>query len=363
MELHSARHILLCLRYGIGDVVMETPAIEALRQATQACITALGASPAIQILENDPRVDELFSIQDFGLGHWADWGNEQTRGQFQTWLDQKRFDLVVDPSHAVFGLREIIWEQGGPILDTGSDDQNCLLRLGAFGETALRWSVLKGWGLSIGPDVSPRIIPTEGEHERADAFLRAAGCDKEFIAVSPVASSVLKQWPLDRVAEVVDTLVEATGCSILLITGPERDGVGKLLQMIGTRSTIAVADGLHLKMVAAILTRAKLLLSNDTGIMHMASAVGTPLVAVFGPTSSRIYLPTAWNATAVESEGNTCPYRNKDVFGPSCCIMAGNCFRGGKPCIEEVDVRAVLKACTRALLPEHRKIPQRVITT
>ncbi|RJP19820.1 MAG: hypothetical protein C4520_12080 [Candidatus Abyssobacteria bacterium SURF_5] len=64
MQFCAARRILLCLRYGIGDFVMETPVLQALRESSpHAHITAAGAYPAIELLEGDPRIDALMCIQ------------------------------------------------------------------------------------------------------------------------------------------------------------------------------------------------------------------------------------------------------------------------------------------------------------
>lgn len=80
MDLYSAQRVLVCLRYGIGDVVMQTAALDALRRALPtACITALGARPAIELLEHDPRIDELVCTQDWGLRHWGDTGTPKIK--------------------------------------------------------------------------------------------------------------------------------------------------------------------------------------------------------------------------------------------------------------------------------------------
>jgi len=97
----QASNILLCLRYGIGDLVMELPVLDRLREVLpQATITGLGAEPAVEILEGDGRLNEVVSIQHWGIRHLGDPADEHICRRFTEWLVGSRFDLILDPSHA-----------------------------------------------------------------------------------------------------------------------------------------------------------------------------------------------------------------------------------------------------------------------
>ena len=111
----DARNILLCLRYGIGDLVMQLPVIERLREVMpRATVTALGAEPAVEVPANDNRVDRVVSIQHWGIRPLGDPADEQVRHRFDVWLASSGFDLALDASHAASLVRHAIYESGRP---------------------------------------------------------------------------------------------------------------------------------------------------------------------------------------------------------------------------------------------------------
>lgn len=349
MSIGKARKILLCLRYGIGDLVMETPALDALRRAAPgAFIVGLGARPALQLLEGDPRLDALVCVQDLGLEHWGDRGSPAVRERLASWLAREAFDVVIDPTHAVVGLGEAIWSFRPPILDAGNDLQEKALRRGADGMGAVREAVRMGWGIDVPEGAAPRLHLEAGDFALADAFLRRHQAEEAPVGLSPVASSPLKRWPLDRFAHIVDEVVESIGAPVLLFHGPQREtGAALAGRLRHPRRVIPVGE-MHLRQVAALLARCRLFVGHDTGLMHMAAAVGAPLVALFGPTSPQIYLPRQGEALALGGD-TPCPRRLRWSFGPPECVMAGRCLEGMRSCIDQVRAGAVSAAVRSAL--------------
>jgi heptosyltransferase I len=352
-DLLSARRILLCLRYGIGDVVMETPVLEALRGVSQgAFISAIGARPAIELLEDDPRVDELTSIQDWGLTHWGDCGSREIKEGLSRWILGKGHDLILDPSHAVIALKEVIWEQEVTILDSTPHVQGVALSKGADGIGAIKMAVQSGWGLEVPSHILPSIHLEPEIFRFVSHFLQTNRSEsRPLIGISPVSSSPLKCWPIERLAEVADAMIERKGARILLFSGPQQERAVRTAACMRNPEKIAIVGSFHLKRVAGLLSRCDLLICNDTGLMHMAAAVGTPVVAAFGPTSPRIYLPSSPVSIALEGEDEACPHRKTGELGPSKCLLVGRCLRGDRSCIGGVEVKAVLKAAEFLLPP------------
>lgn len=352
MTIPNARKILLCLRYGIGDLVMELPALDALRRAApKALIVGLGARPALQLLEGDPRVDFLACVQEWGLEHWGDPGTADSRGKIMAWLREEAFDLVLDPTHAVAGAGSAIWAFAPPLLDAGDELQQRALRREKNGLAAIGEAVRLGWGIEVPEDAFPHIPLGSRDYAEADAFLRRHGVEGERpVGLSPVASSALKQWPLDRFAPVIDDLAESCGAPVLLFYGPQREtGAALAGRLRHPRRVIPVGE-LHLHQVAALLARCRLFVGHDTGLMHMAAAVGTPLVALFGPTSPEIYLPRYVPSVSLGAE-QPCRRRRTVSFGPPECVAAGRCLQRGSKCIDDVLTGDVIAAVHRALDP------------
>lgn len=333
---------LVCLRYGIGDLVMELPVLQALRGfMPEARITALGARPAIELLENDDCVDELVGVQEFGFSHWGDPGTQANRRSFQDWLLQNRFDLVLDPSHAAMGAREMIRHNHRMILDSGDRAQDEALAMGEDGVGAIKAAVHAGWGLKIAAGELPVMRPSAAEHALAARFMQERGLAcKTILGFSPVASSALKRWPVERLAAVADSLLTDSFEAALLFCGPQRQIASRLLGYMRHRHRVEVIADVHLRQAAALLGRCRLFICNDTGLLHLAAAMRVRVLGIFGPTSAGIYLPPG-GAVAAEAD-DFCPHRKKASFGPPACLVEDRCLEGGGRCIERIEFERVL---------------------
>jgi ADP-heptose:LPS heptosyltransferase len=149
----------------------------------------------------------------------------------------------------------------------------------------------------------------------------------------------LKRWPVERLAKVASWITEKNFL-ILLFCGPESATAQEMIRQTRHPDQIVTVSAVHLRQVAALLSRCVASVSNDTGIAHIAAAVGVPGVTVFGPTSPTIYLPPG--ATAVTGDLD-CPYRNAEGFGPPECVVAGRCLVDSQSCINVVDIQDVVK--------------------
>ncbi|MFZ0391658.1 MAG: glycosyltransferase family 9 protein [Calditrichia bacterium] len=321
---------------------MELPAIHALRASNpDAHITAAGAFPALQILDADPALDELFSLQDWGLHHWGDYGAPGIHPRIQEWLQQQSFDLILDASHTVIALKDAANDSGIPQLNVDPDEQDSLLREGFNGLSAIREGVRRNWGIEVPESLLPRLYLREEDYRFAREFLQGQnGGNNPLIGISPVASSHLKRWPVERLAAVADWLVEARDAHLLLFHGPQREAAEQTVSAMQHRNSVTMAGELHLRKVAALLSRCRLLICNDTGLMHMAAAVGIPAFAVFGPTAPNIYLPQQNNSRAA-GWNVQCPFRNTQKFGPSFCLIENHC-EAGQYCMNQISTEEVL---------------------
>jgi ADP-heptose:LPS heptosyltransferase len=319
------------------------PALQGLRAfLPNARITALGARPALELLENDPLADELVGVQDFGLRHWGDGGSERSREAVRNWLHQSDFNLVIDPSHAVQGVAETIWQHHHALLDTGNSALDETLARGGNGVAAIKAAVRAGWGLEIDDEKVPALRLGSGEHSFAERYLDAFRLTgKRLLGISPVASSALKRWPVARLARVADRLLGARFDAVLIFHGPQRQEGARLLGHLRHGPRAHLVESLHLRLVAALLARCRLFICNDTGLLHLAAAVGVPVAGVFGPTSPAIYLPPAGMAAVVTT---SCPHRKTGTFGPPVCIVRGRCLLGGRSCIDAIGTGDLLAA-------------------
>jgi ADP-heptose:LPS heptosyltransferase len=345
----APERVLICLRYGIGDVVMEMPALRGLRaQYPRAHFTALGAWPALELIEGDPLFDAHRGIQDFGFRHWGDRGGDAERKAVAGWIRANGFHRVLDASHTVIGIRDVLGATGIPVANTSR-------YLEAEPGAGSIWrSAERAWGLSGPmPESGPVLHLRDAARAAAAALIhRHDLAGRELIALAPVASSRLKRWPMQRVCELVERLA-AERPSHFLVLGvvPEQAGA---LRAAG-RERITVVPPRHLQQTAALIECCSALLSNDTGLMHIGAAIGTPTVAVFGPTSPRVVLPP--HAHAAGPPG-PCVHRLEDQFGPPECVLREACLVGPSSCIDAVSVSAVAAALRNALDGDRELTPR-----
>jgi ADP-heptose:LPS heptosyltransferase len=352
--------ILVCMRYGIGDVVMQTPALEALwRAAPGAHIVALGATPAVELLAQDPAVDEIVDVKRmWGLTHWYDAGEGRMEA-IQQWLAERRFDMILDASHAVLAVRQAIWEYAeAPLFNGSAASEAAALRQGLSGVEAIKRGIAHGWGLPVASEAPPRLHLSDADRERADRWIAAHGCtDSLLLGISVEASSQIKQWPAHQFAAVADFCIAQYGAIVLLFAAPQDPQAPECLAALQHREQVRLVQTADLHLVAGLLSRCAAFTGNDTGLMHIAAAMGVPVAAVFGPTWPGIYLPMHSEARAFGGWTQACAYRHTAVFGAPQCVHEDRCLAYQQSCIHEASpdaIRRYLEALLRVAGQERR---------
>jgi heptosyltransferase-2 len=154
-------------------------------------------------------------------------------------------------------------------------------------------------------DLSTVVVSAPEEKAFARRILNDLDLDPGFWAIHPGAGKKQNLWPAERFAEVAARAV-AAGDKILVLHGPA--DAGPLAEMTGLLKElidvgVKVAPACPVGVGAALLQLADRFLCNDTGVMHMAGALGVPTVALFGPTDPTLWKPPAAEVVAVKSSG------------------------------------------------------------
>jgi lipopolysaccharide heptosyltransferase II len=160
-------------------------------------------------------------------------------------------------------------------------------------------------------DAGPVIHLTEADRGFADEFVgRLNGGGGVIIGVQPGTSPAMrwKQWPLDRYKALIGRLVgEYPDCRVLLFGSPAEAEMTSALAS-GLGSNVVVAAGqTSVRQVAALIERCDFLVCNDSGLMHAAVAVGTPVVAIYGPTDIRRTAPVGGHHTVIRHDLSCSP--------------------------------------------------------
>ncbi len=288
----NVRNILLIKPSSLGDIVHAMPALAALRRLyPSATVTWLVKRQWAGIVERIEGVDRICSV-DQGLWGWL------TRVPA---LRAERFDLVVD-LQGLFRSAVMGWlsgagmrlgfasgREGSPWLytqciDVPSPDMHAVARY-----------LLIPKALGARGDDPPRFafrIP-DSDRQLVDRLLTHAGLKPRaaWIAMNVSARWPTKRWPAAAFAALADRLQAEQLGTVVLIGGPgERSHVTEVKAMMKS-TPVDLAGASAVGLLPALLEQASLLVTNDSGPMHVAAAVGTPVVAMFGPTSEALTGP------------------------------------------------------------------------
>jgi predicted lipopolysaccharide heptosyltransferase III len=313
--------LVIKLRY-IGDVLLATPVLRALRERfPNARLTMAVNRGTEEMLRWNPDLDKVVIVERSG---------PRKEFQFLRMIRRKRFDCVIDLTD---GDRSAIiaWVSGAPVRIGFNEERRWRGLLYTtvvsppVGHRVERdLSALQALGIEPKPG-PPLLRTTPSDEDEAARLLEQLGVgfkgDEPLIMLHPGARYWFKAWPAERFAELADRLTEQ-GCRILIGGGAEDRSMADEITRLTRSSLVVVAGRTTLLQFASILKRCALLISNDNGAMHMAAAVGTPVVALFGPSN-----PAQWGPRTEQAE---VLYKGLDCrrcFHPSCWRGEGNCMR------------------------------------
>jgi ADP-heptose:LPS heptosyltransferase len=155
---------------------------------------------------------------------------------------------------------------------------------------------------------------------RQEALALLARVPGPHVAVHVAGGRPVKQWDPDRFATVAQRLVETRGASIVLTGAPgDRELIDRVASSLPRDRVVDASAVSGLLAAAAVLERCELMVTGDTGPMHLAAAVGTPIVAVFGPSDPRRYAPTGPRDRVVRVDLPCAPC-NRIRLPPARCI-------------------------------------------
>ena len=278
---------------GLGDLLMAVPAMEALKAAyPDAELVLVCAPPHTTLLTGRPSpVSEALPLPSIpGIYDPVnDGGEPPTERAFREWLEQHPIDLGVQ-LHGGGGSSNPFLKSMLPKWTVGAraDDAEPLTRwvpYRLYQHEVLRW--LEVAGLAGAPPVrlEPSIAVTDADRQRAaQAMPWSSG---PVVAIHPGARDARRRWPAEHFATVVSSCVEGGACVVILGTFGEQE----LMRAIAERAraglsradadAVAILCGLEYSALCGVLARCDVLVGNDSGVRHLAKAIGTPTVGIF----------------------------------------------------------------------------------
>jgi len=288
---------ILILRFSsLGDMVLLGALVDELRSRWPKHEIWLATKPDYApLFEDDTRLDRVLRLspKSGGLRKLA---RELRTGDFE---------LVLD-AHGSLRSRLLCFALAGtPVRRIAKDTAARLLflRMRIATPPLARHQIDRYLALAgaEGKKVRPTLQLREEDHTAASAIL--GDHEVPLLAVAPGSRHVTKQWPLERFTEVAAHWQrEGHGEVILLGSAKERELCREMASHLPREARVSAGE-LDLRALAALLSRCRVLLCNDSGLMHLSEAAGTPVLAVFGPTSRELgYFPLDPRSRVVENE-------------------------------------------------------------
>ena len=275
---------LVLLPNWMGDAVMAEPALRALAAATPDVeMIGVGRAASVAALHGHSAFTALSVLNDRGLvGLWKAGRALKAFGADEILLlrNSPRSALQAKASGA---STRIGFARGGrsrlltrPITPPKTTSPTPAVdEYAALIEQAYDVSIPAG-------DRTPRLHTTAAERDAAETLLE--GLAGPIVAMVPGGSKLEKRWPADRFAAVADALAT----SVVLLGAPdEAETLEAVTRAADTPVRNLIDRGLSLNSIRGVIERADLVVTNDTGPRHLAAALGTPAIVLFGPTDHR----------------------------------------------------------------------------
>ena len=303
----------------LGDMLCIVPLLRALREKYPAAYIALMASPAnYEVMLNNRYVNSVINYDKreiLGKG-WKGWRHLFS---FVKSLRRSRFDLAIVPStvSTSFTSDMFAYLSGAPIrigassLDGRENPSGFWFNVSVeldWGLTPDRHQTLRHLDIAqplglTSQNLELEITLDSNEREEANSFLlRRLVNNRISIAYHPGAGKVLNRWDPKTFSQVANALAAEHNAATLITFGPMDDEpVSAMVDSLNV-SPIIVRNK-PIREVAAILSQVRLVITNDTGIMHVAAAVGVPVLSLFGPTNPRQWAPIGTRNRYIRGEG------------------------------------------------------------
>ena len=333
--------ILVIRLSSMGDIILITPALQALKaHFPRAHLDVLVKARYRELLQGHPHVDGLFVLEE-GEGICSLAGR----------LRKRPYDIVLDlhanlrsrmlslllPAERTLRVRKRVLQRrlsvlfhrrSEPLVHTSD------LYLGTLWPLGIR-ARREPPRLYLQPDevqVAERFF---GQHHLAERPV--------LIGLHPGARWPGKCWPAERYMRVGRRLTEGGRRGVLVFAGPGEEGLAKQVAE-GIGSAAVVVAGQTLRQLMALVARCDVFITNDSGPMHLATALGVPVVAIFGPTHPALGFWPLGERDVVLTANLSCS---------PCSLHGGRRCPRNRLCLEQVTVDQVVRAAEKNL--EERK--------
>ncbi len=354
--MKGIERILIIRLSAIGDVVRTLPAVNALRERfPTAHIAWVVEEKARDVLVHQPEIDETIVFQ---RNRWKKallnpLGFLRTTGEVYRFVRELRgrhYDVAFD-FHGILksglisymsGAKERVGFDRGYCKEWNHlfNNRKVSPRSNRINRFERNFSLLGPLGLDgVRGDVDLHV--SQEDMEYVDQFFlgRRPGMSGPLVAIHPGTSSktTYKRWSPTKYTELADRLVEELKVSVLFTWGPGERAMVDEVRARMRRDSMVAPETRSLKQLAEIFRRCSVYVGNDTGPMHIASLVKTPVVGIFGPTDPIVNAPYEGTPHIIVRKDLSCsPCRNRGCKDVECmkAISSQDVFEAAKMLLE-----------------------------
>jgi len=333
-EIHK---ILLIRLRRIGDIIMTTPAVTALKKAMpESQITYVVEEPYRCLVEGHPSVDRVIAL-----------GKKSKLPEFLRLLRTLRkepYDVVLDfhggprawwialAAKANFKVGYEI-KYRGFVYDVAIPRG---VKNGFVHSVENHLNLVRALGVRVDPP--PLSLPPaqEAEIRKVDRLFAENGLEGNKLVILHIsAGNQFRDWGVDNWAGLVDRLAQEPSVRVVLVGGEPDHAAEQGILSLSSSHPVSFVGTLNLLELKEMMARSSLFVGPDSGPMHIAAATGTPIVALFGPTLPVHFSPWQAKAYVVAKELSCRPCRQK------------KCLTGDFRCLRSITPEEVLSACRR----------------
>jgi lipopolysaccharide heptosyltransferase II len=337
--MNPAPRVLVIRRRYLGDIVLLGPVFRNLRlHWPDARIDAVAEPAFAPLLGLNPDVNGTLVLPR-GLGEWPGFIRRLRRGRYTHVLDldnTERTALITRLTGAP--VRVALWyvRHAWPWVYTAavqSDPAKHEHR-----------SIIEYYLSALAPAGVPlasrevRLVPREADVASARQLIRGGG---RRILLHPGSRSAFRMWPAENFAQVCDRVQDELGAQVFVIAGPgEQEAVARI-KAAAKSHVVTINAALGLPQFAALAAQFDLMLCHDSGPMHVAAAVGTPVVALFGSQNPVPFAPVGTGHTLLQP-----------ALPCTACVAADQCVPGDSYrnfCVRNITVDRVVAAVREKL--------------
>ena len=300
---NTIKHVLVINLGGVGDLVLSSPALRGLRNLyPQAEISMLVSSRAHEIVRGSSYIDKIFAL-DVGYAGVIPFGKILRNFKVLMILRKKRFDLAINmrtlvskSTRKIKFLIDIIGAKTNVGRNTEGRGYFYNIKIP---ETEVGKKHERDYGIdtvkALGAEVTDKSIDFDIDEETIEKVSKIL--ERESISEKTILIGLhpggrpSRRWPVENFARVVGDVQVRIPCRFVITGGKDEVSLAQELMKTANTEIVNLAGKLNLKELGGLIKRCNLYISNDSGPMHIAAILKTPLVAIFGPGDLAHYDP------------------------------------------------------------------------